>query len=73
VLPGTHAHGLRGGQAGYDTSVMLEERFDASRRETPSLRPGDAVFFSPHLAHGSEPNRSARRRRLVTLWFVGGP
>lgn len=73
VLAGTHTQGEVDGQHGYDTSTMLEERFDTSRRQTPSLAAGDAVFFHPHLAHGSEPNRSDRRRRLVTLWFVGGP
>jgi len=36
------------------------------------LQPGDAVLFDPFLAHGSGPNRSDRRRRLITLWFVGG-
>jgi hypothetical protein len=72
VLAGTHGEGELDGQHGYDTSTMAEDRFDGSRRETPSLLPGDAVFFHPHLAHGSEPNRSERRRRLVTLWFVGG-
>lgn len=71
VLGGTHTQGEHDGQHGYDTSTMAEDRFDGSRRQTPSLQPGDAVFFHPHLAHGSEPNRSERRRRLVTLWFVG--
>lgn len=72
VLGGTHTQGELDGQHGYDTSTMQEDHFDMSRRMTPSLQPGDAVFFHPHLAHGSEPNRSERRRRLVTLWFVGG-
>jgi ectoine hydroxylase-related dioxygenase (phytanoyl-CoA dioxygenase family) len=72
VLPGTQRLGELDGQHGYDTSTMLQDRFDTARQQTPSLQPGDAVFFHPHLAHGSEPNRSERRRRLVTLWFVGG-
>lgn len=71
VLGGTHRSGLVEGQHRYDASQRLEHRFDASRREVPSLSPGDAVFFSPWLAHGSGPNRSDRRRRLATLWFVG--
>lgn len=71
VLGGTHRGGLVEGQYRYDASQSLEQRFDASRREVPSLAPGDAVFFSPWLAHGSGPNRSDRRRRLATLWFVG--
>lgn len=71
VLGGTHEGGLVEGQFRYDASQSLEHRFDASRRAVPTLAPGDAVFFSPWLAHGSGPNRSDRRRRLATLWFVG--
>lgn len=71
VLGGTHRSGLVEGQHRYDASQSLEHRFDASRRAVPSLEPGDAVFFSPWLAHGSGPNRSERRRRIATLWFVG--
>jgi ectoine hydroxylase-related dioxygenase (phytanoyl-CoA dioxygenase family) len=73
VLGGSHKHGLLRDQHGYDTSTMNEGVFDESRRQTPSLAPGDAVFFLPLLAHGSGPNLSTRRRRLATLWFVGGP
>ncbi len=73
VLGGTHLGGLVEGQYRYDASQSLEHRFDASRRVVPALAPGDAVFFSPWLAHGSGPNRSERRRRLATLWFVGSP
>jgi ectoine hydroxylase-related dioxygenase (phytanoyl-CoA dioxygenase family) len=32
-----------------------------------------AVIFHPHLAHGSGPNASPLQRRLVALWFIGGP
>lgn len=71
VLGRTHASGLVPGQYRYDASQTLEQRFDTSRRAVPALAPGDAIFFSPWLAHGSGPNRSERRRRLVTLWFVG--
>lgn len=73
VLGRTHTAGKHDGQHGYDTSTMNEGMFDDTHRAVPTLAPGDAVFFHPHLAHGSEPNRSERRRRLVTLWFVGGP
>ena len=72
VLGRTHTTGEHGGQHGYDTSTMNDDMFDATHRAVPTLAPGDAVFFHPHLAHGSEPNRSGRRRRLATLWFVGG-
>lgn len=72
VLGGTHTNGLMRDQHGYDTSTMNEGVFDERGKDTPSLRPGDAVLFHPLLAHGSGPNVSARRRRLITLWFVGG-
>ncbi len=71
VLGGTHLRGLLRDQHGYDTSRMNEGVFDERDRQTPRLSPGDAVVFSPLLAHGSEANRSPRRRRLVTMWFVG--
>jgi phytanoyl-CoA hydroxylase len=71
VLGRTQASGLVPGQYRYDASQTLEHRFDTTYRAIPALAPGDAVFFSPWLAHGSGPNRSERRRRLATLWFVG--
>ena len=73
VCGGTHKAGLVDGQHGYDTSQRYAELFDQSRAAVPSLASGDAVFFSPWLAHGSGENRSPRRRRLCTLWFVGQP
>ncbi|MBY0399605.1 phytanoyl-CoA dioxygenase family protein [Myxococcota bacterium] len=71
VLARTHTSGLVPGQYRYDASQTLEQRFDTTHRVVPTLAPGDAVFFSPWLAHGSGPNRSERRRRMATLWFVG--
>lgn len=71
VLGATHTSGLVPGQYRYDASQTLDRLFDTSRRAEPALAPGDAVFFSPWLAHGSGPNGSERRRRIVTLWFVG--
>lgn len=71
VLARTHTSGLVPGQYRYDASQTLEHRFDATHRAVPALAPGDAIFFSPWLAHGSGPNRSERRRRIATLWFVG--
>jgi hypothetical protein len=71
VLGRTHLHGLLPLPHGYDTSRMNDGVFDERHRVAPMMRPGDAVLFHPHLAHGSGLNRSARRRRLVTLWWVG--
>lgn len=73
VLGRTHTGPLVDLEQRYDTSTRNEDLFDRSRREVPVLAPGDAVAFHPMLAHGSGPNRSDRRRRLVTMWWVGGP
>ncbi len=71
VLGRTHHGPLVDLKQRYDTSTRNEELFDTSHRHVPTLAPGDAVLFHPMLAHGSGPNRSERRRRLVTQWWVG--
>ena len=71
VLSGTHAGGVV--NFDYDTSHTNAGVFDESRRTLIPLDPGDAVIFHPHLAHGSGPNASPLQRRLVALWFIGGP
>lgn len=71
VLGRTH-HGELGTDK-YEVSTMNHGVFDESHRTVPALLPGDAVLFHPRLAHGSGPNRSARPRRLITLWLGGGP
>ncbi|HEX7705633.1 MAG TPA: phytanoyl-CoA dioxygenase family protein [Thermoanaerobaculia bacterium] len=71
VLSGTHVGGAM--DFDYDTSGTNAGVFDESRRTLIPLDPGDAVIFHPHLAHGSGPNASPLQRRLVALWFIGGP
>ncbi|MCU1228733.1 MAG: hypothetical protein JWO97_1617 [Acidobacteria bacterium] len=71
VLSGTHAGGAV--NFDYDTSNTNGGVFDESRRTLIPLDPGDAVVFHPQLAHGSGPNTSLLQRRLVALWFIGGP
>ncbi|HEX3071891.1 MAG TPA: phytanoyl-CoA dioxygenase family protein, partial [Thermoanaerobaculia bacterium] len=71
VLSGTHVSGIV--RFDYDTSQTTAGVFDESRRTLIPLDPGDAVIFHPHLAHGSGPNNSPRQRRLLALWFIGGP
>ena len=71
VLSGTHAGGIA--KFDYDTSRTTSGVFDESRRTLIPLDPGDAVIFHPHLAHGSGPNTSGLQRRLLALWFIGGP
>ena len=75
ILGGTHVDGeARALRDAYDTSGASDALglFDESRRVVPALEPGDAVFFHPLLAHGSGRNESERRRRIATLWYVGG-
>ena len=69
VLGRTHLEGLK--EFAYDTSTTNEGVFDETYRTIISLNPGDALFFHPHLAHGSDTNRSDKLRRLVAMWFVG--
>jgi ectoine hydroxylase-related dioxygenase (phytanoyl-CoA dioxygenase family) len=71
VLSGTHTSGAV--KFDYDTSETNAGVFDESRRTMIPLDPGDAVVFHPHLAHGSGPNASPLPRRLVAVWFIGGP
>ena len=73
VLGGTHALGsVKDLKGRYDTGGADDEAlFDQSQRTCPKLLPSDALIFHPLLAHGSAANRSGRRRRLATLWFVG--
>jgi hypothetical protein len=70
VLGRTHTTGLVDFK--YDFRDMNRGVFDESRREVLVMKPGDVVFFHPHLAHGSGPNTSERPRRIVTMWFAGG-
>lgn len=71
VLSGTHLGGAV--KFEYDTADMHTGVFDENRRTLIALNPGDAVVFHPHLAHGSGPNNSPLQRRLIALWFIGGP
>ncbi len=73
VLGRTHTSGLVNLAHHYDTSQMNHGVFDEGHRQVVPLDAGDGILFHPRLAHGSGPNHSERRRRLATLWFVGGP
>lgn len=69
VLGRTHTQGLV--EFPYDLASMNEGVFDETHKVLVAMQPGDAVFFHPHLAHGSGPNPSSRQRRLVAMWFAG--
>jgi ectoine hydroxylase-related dioxygenase (phytanoyl-CoA dioxygenase family) len=72
VLPGTHLAGLRNFDYDLAGGEANAPAFDGGARVVLDLAPGDAVFFHPHLAHGSGVNRSDRPRRCVALWFIAG-
>ena len=63
---------LRNTYDGVTESAEKLNLFDETFRVCPDLKPGDAVFFHPKLAHGSARNNSDQRRRIATLWYVGG-
>lgn len=44
--------------------------FDPTSAVAPELAPGDAVAFGPFVVHGSEPNGSARPRRMFLNGFA---
>lgn len=69
VLGRTHLNGLK--EFTYDTATTNEGVFDETYRTLVPLNPGDALFFHPHLAHGSGTNPSDKPRRLVAMWYVG--
>ena len=59
--------------AGDDTETVPD--IDANRENLPiagwAVEPGDAVAFQFQVIHGAPANRSARRRRVISLRFVG--
>ena len=46
------------------------EVVDAGRAECVTMRRGDLSLHDSYLVHGSEPNRSARRRAALTIRYV---
>lgn len=77
VIPGTHRHGLmphgKASQRGNLLSVnqeILPEFADVSKAVDLPLRAGMASFHHGLLIHGSNPNRSNRRRCGLTIRFT---
>jgi ectoine hydroxylase-related dioxygenase (phytanoyl-CoA dioxygenase family) len=72
VIRGSHARGLLPGRAGEGRLGPLfthPSAFDASAQVAAVLPAGSAVFFSPHIVHGSEPNLSDQPRRAIVLTY----
>lgn len=72
LVRGSHT---RGGLPGLADGSQLEgffthpDEIDESQIRVPELRAGSALFFSPHLIHGSGPNHSAQPRRAIIVTY----
>lgn len=72
VIPGSHLDGCLPGTddgtslGGFFTSTG---RFDESQQVPLTVAAGSLIFFSPHLVHGSQPNRSDQPRRAIIVTY----
>lgn len=63
LLPGLEGRGRLG-------PLFTDPRFFDESRQVPVEMPaGSLLFFSPHMVHGSEPNRSGRPRRALLFTY----
>jgi ectoine hydroxylase len=75
VIRGSHRHGMLPGCEGEGRLGPLftdPRAFDLADQVAAVAPAGSLVFFSPHTVHGSEPNRSDRRRRALVLTYQPG-
>jgi ectoine hydroxylase-related dioxygenase (phytanoyl-CoA dioxygenase family) len=75
VIRGSHRRGMLPGLEGEGRLGPLftdPRAFDEADQVAAVVPAGSLVFFSPHTVHGSEPNRSAARRRAVVLTYQPG-
>ncbi|MDA1191112.1 MAG: phytanoyl-CoA dioxygenase family protein [Candidatus Poribacteria bacterium] len=76
VVPGSHRHGQIGfhRSASDEKNVLNQTVIDAERYGDPpvslEMRAGQMSLHSDLLLHGSEPNRSSRRRCGLTMRFL---
>lgn len=76
LVPGSHRSGLLPGLEGEGTLGPLftdPRRFDASLAVPAEMPAGSLLFFSPHVVHGSEPNRSEKPRRALLFTYQPAP
>ncbi len=72
VVRGSHRRGLLPGLEGEGVlgPLFTDPRYFDEADEVPAVMPaGSLLFFSPHTVHGSQPNRSGRRRRAFVLTY----
>jgi ectoine hydroxylase len=75
VVAGSHRRGLLPGLEGEGRLGPLftdPRHFDVSKEVAVEVSAGSLIFFSPHTVHGSEPNRSERRRRALVITYQPG-
>ena len=78
VIPGSHSGHRDLGQRPVAEPDLIQsqpfelpaEVFDPSRAVDLCMRRGDVSFHDSYLVHGSEPNRSDRRRAALTIRYV---
>jgi phytanoyl-CoA hydroxylase len=78
MLPGTHKLPLKPIEVRSDTPNMLYSSIDSnvlqelntSRAVDIVLRPGDVSVHHPQIVHGSEPNKSSKRRCGLDMGFI---
>jgi len=72
VVRGSHRHGLLPGRQGEGVLGPLftdPRHIDLEAQVAAEMPAGSLFFFSPHTVHGSEPNRSDRRRRALVITY----
>jgi len=75
VVAGSHRKGSLPGRQGEGELGPLftdPDCFDESREVLIEVAAGSLVFLSPHTVHGSQRNRSDRRRRALVLTYQPG-
>jgi len=76
LVPGSHRAGLLPGLEGEGTLGPLftdPRSFDAELAVPAEMPAGSLLFFSPHVVHGSEPNRSESPRRALLFTYQPAP
>ncbi len=72
VIRGTHKRGCLPGRQGEGVLGPLfthPDYLDDTQQVPVEMAAGGAVFFSPHLVHGSQPNHSPEPRRALVLTY----
>jgi ectoine hydroxylase-related dioxygenase (phytanoyl-CoA dioxygenase family) len=78
VIPGSHAGHRDLGQRPTDTPDLIQDRpfalppgvVNETHAVDLCMRRGDVSFHDSYLVHGSEPNRSDRRRAALTIRYL---